>query len=234
MLKVDNVSASYGDTLVLSDVSLEVGECDRVAIIGSNGAGKSTILKTISGLLRPRSGTIVFNGQRIDNLPPYQVVKTGIVIVPEGRKIFPLMTVLENLELAGNMSEAKKYKEESFAQCYRIFPILREREKQLAGTLSGGEMQMLAIARSLMLRPKLLILDEPSSGLAPQIVEAVFEGVNKICKEDVSILIAEQNVFQALNFTNRAYVLENSKIIMEGKSSSLLGNKKIKTAYLGL
>jgi len=234
MLELKDIIVYYGDLQVLWNVSLKVNEGEVVAIIGSNGAGKTTILKTISGLLHPSSGSIEFFDVRIDKMKPYQIVGMGVSHVPEGRRLFPYMTVLENLELGVRTPEAKKRKKESLEWIFDLFPRLKEKKAQLAGTLSGGEQQMLAVARGLISRPKLLLLDEPSLGLAPIITQEIFKVIRRINEEGVTLLLVEQNVVQALNLANRAYVVENGRIILEGKARELLQNENVKKAYLGL
>jgi branched-chain amino acid transport system ATP-binding protein len=206
-----------------------------IAIVGSNGAGKSTVLRTVSGLIKPRAGSILFLGQRIDSLGPDEIVRAGVSMVPEGRELFPRMTVRENLELGAAYIE-RAYVETgaSLERVFELFPLLRERSRQLAGTLSGGEQQMLAIARALMSRPRLLMLDEPSLGLAPLLVAGVFRAVLQINRDGVTILLVEQNVRQSLSMAERAYVLENGRIVMEGKGKELIAHKHVKEAYLGI
>ncbi|MEM2081353.1 MAG: ABC transporter ATP-binding protein [Candidatus Bathyarchaeia archaeon] len=234
MLEVEKVSASYGVIQILRGVSFKVKEKEIVSIIGPNGAGKTTLVKTIMGLLHPKTGEIRFKGENIEKLPPYEIVKKGITLIPEGREIFPKMTVEENLQLgaypAGDKDEIKSAKE----RCYQLFPVLKKKEKALAQTLSGGEQQMLVICRSLMSNPELLILDEPSLGLAPLIVEKVLDTVRKINEEGVTILLVEQNIHDSLDIAHRAYVLEQGKITLEGNSRELLCSNHIKEAYLGL
>jgi branched-chain amino acid transport system ATP-binding protein len=234
MLDVEKISASYGMIQILRDVSFQVKEKEIVSIIGPNGAGKTTLVKTIIGLLHPRMGAIRFRGENIEKLPPYEIVKKGITLIPEGREIFPRMTVEENLRLGayttGDKDRVKKAKERG----YQIFPVLKKKEKALAQTLSGGEQQMLVICRSLMSNPDLLILDEPSLGLAPLIVEKVLDTVRKINEEGVTILLVEQNIRDSLDIADRGYVLEQGKIILEGNSRELLCSNHIKEAYLGL
>ncbi|MEM2103832.1 MAG: ABC transporter ATP-binding protein [Candidatus Bathyarchaeia archaeon] len=234
MLEVDKINVSYGDLQVLWDVSLKVSDGEIVTIVGANGAGKTTILRAISGLLRPRSGTISFLGKRLDLLPPHKVAEEGLAQVMEGRRLFPQMTVRENLELGAYTKTAWNRKEENIELVYNLFPRLKEREKQLAGTLSGGEQQMLAIGRALMSRPKLLMLDEPSLGLAPKIVLEMFDVIRRIKDEGTTILLVEQNVYHSLSITDRGYVLENGKIVLEGSGKSLLENPLVKKAYLGM
>jgi branched-chain amino acid transport system ATP-binding protein len=234
MLNVKQIQVSYGDVQVLWDVSLNVESKELAALVGANGAGKSTTLNTISGMLHARSGNIESNGHRIDNVSASRVVELGISQVPEGRRLFPEMTVLENLELGSYMAEAKRRRDETLNWVFSIFPVLKERQKQLTGTLSGGEQQMVAVGRGLMARPKLLMLDEPSLGLAPLLVREVFKVVERVNSEGVTILLVEQNVKHTLTIATRAYVLENGRIVMEGKGSDLLNNDHVKKAFLGI
>jgi len=235
MLEVDNVTVFYGKRArALAEVSLSVHEGEITAIVGNNGAGKSTLLKTISGLIRPSSGSITFYGERIDGLPTYRIVEKGITLVPEGRGLFPMMTVIENLEIGAYTRNAKKKRKENLKKVFEIFPILKKREKQLAGTLSGGEQQMLAIGRGLMSNPKLLMLDEPSLGLAPIITSRMFESIKKINEEGVSILLVEQKVSQSLIVSKRAYVLDYGKVIKEGIGTQLLHDDFIRKTYLSI
>jgi branched-chain amino acid transport system ATP-binding protein len=234
MLNVNQIEVFYGDVQVLWGVSFKVESKELAALIGANGAGKSTTLNTISSVLRPHSGSVEFDGKRIDEAPAAQVVGLGISQVPEGRRLFPEMSVLENLELGAYMHEAKKRRAETLNGVFSIFPALRERKKQLAGTLSGGEQQMVAVGRGLMARPKLLMLDEPSLGLAPLMVREVFNVVQRVNSEGVTILLVEQNVKHTLTVATRAYVLENGRITMEGKGNDLLNNDHVKKAYLGI
>jgi len=234
LLEVDGVSASYGNVQILWNVSLNVKEGEIVTILGPNGAGKTTLVKTILGLLRPNSGSIKFFDRRIDKLPTYEIVDVGIVLVPEGREIFPKMTVYENLLLGAYGKEAEKNKDQSLETIFQIFPVLKERRKQLAQTLSGGEQQMLAIARGLMSKPKLLIMDEPSLGLAPMLVQKIFNSMREINERGVTILLVEQNVHRALEIADRGYLLESGKMVLSGDWNELLANEHVKKAYLGL
>jgi branched-chain amino acid transport system ATP-binding protein len=234
MLKVNNINVFYRDLQALWNVSFEVKDGEIIVIAGSNGAGKTTILKTISGLLHPKSGSINFLEKRIDKDSPHKIVSSGIAHIPEGKHLFPYMTVLENLEIGSYNLRARKKKGETIEWVYQLFPILKERKNQLAGTLSGGERQMLAVGRGLMSRPKLLMLDEPSLGLAPKLVLTVFDIVKKINEEGVTILLVEQNVRRALEIADRAYILETGKITIKGKGKKLLANKYVKKAFLGL
>jgi branched-chain amino acid transport system ATP-binding protein len=234
VLTLEKVVTHYGDVQALQNVSFKVEEGQVVSIIGSNGSGKSTTLNTISGVLRCSSGSILFNGEKINQASPHQIVAAGIVQVPEGRRLFPYMTVYENLKLGSFNSRGRRALKESIQEVFGYFPILEERRHQIAGTLSGGEQQMLAIGRGLMAKPKLLMLDEPSLGLAPLVVEQVFETVMKINLQKITILLVEQDVFQALALANWAYVLENGSITMEGKAEDLLNNPQVKEAYIGV
>ncbi len=234
MLSIDKLSVFYKDLRALDEISVTVNEGEFVSVIGSNGAGKSTLLNTISRVIRSRSGGIQFLGERIDGLPSHKVVEKGIVQIPEGRKIFYPLTVLENLILGSYLAAAKKIREESLENVFRLFPILNERKAQLAGTLSGGEQQMLAIGRGLMSNPKLLMLDEPSLGLAPLVVNHIFEVTKEINGRGTAILLVEQNVMQALLLANRAYVLENGKIVLEGPGKDFINDPRIQKAYLAM
>ena len=234
MLKLNEVSAHYGDVQALRGVSFVIKEGEIVSIIGSNGAGKSTTLNTISGILRASSGTIEFLGRRIENLYPHQIVDQGVVQIPEGRLLFPYMSVLENLELGAFNDKARRAKEENIKIVFSLFPILQERMNQLGGTLSGGEQQMLAIARGLMAMPKLLMLDEPSLGLAPLLVRQVFETVKAINGQGITVLLVEQNVFHCLSTAVRGYVLENGSVVLDGGGKELLNNPQVREAYLGI
>ena len=234
MLEVEHLSAGYGMVQILWDVSFAVKEKEIVSIIGPNGAGKTTLVKTISGLLSAKTGKIRFKGENIENLPPYEIAKRGLVLIPEGRDIFPRMTVDENIRLGAYTRNDKKEISDSMDKVYEVFPVLKKKEKALAQTMSGGEQQMLVIARSLMADPKLLILDEPSLGLAPIIVEKVLDTLQMINEEGVSILLVEQNIRDSLGISNRAYVLEEGKILIEGEGRKLLDNDHIKQVYLGI
>jgi branched-chain amino acid transport system ATP-binding protein len=234
MLVVDGINVFYGDLQALWDVSFKAEKGSITVIVGPNGAGKTTTLKTISGLLRPRSGSISFLGERIDNAPPHRIAELGISHIPEGRRLFPNMTVLENLMTGAYTRKAWEKRNETLEWIFQLFPILKERRNQLAKTLSGGEQQMLAIGRGLMSRPKLLMLDEPSLGLAPKLVLFTFNIVKQIHEEGVTILLVEQNVRQALELADKAYVLETGRIILEGEGKELLESEYIKKAYLGI
>jgi branched-chain amino acid transport system ATP-binding protein len=234
MLEVEDISAAYGMVQILRNVSFKVDEKEIVSIIGPNGAGKTTLVKTIMGFLKPQTGYIRFNGQNIEKTSTNEIVTKGLTMIPEGREIFPRMSVLENLMLGAYTIKDKEKVKQTKEKVYGIFPVLKKKEKTLAQTLSGGEQQMLVICRSLMSNPKMLILDEPSLGLAPIIVEKVLDTVRTINDEGVTILLVEQNIHDSLNVADRGYVLEEGKIILEGKSRELLSNSHIKEVYLGL
>ena len=235
MLTLEQIDVYYGNIQALWKVSLGVEGGEIIAIVGSNGAGKSTILRSTTGLIKPRRGSITFDSCRIDGLSPDEIVRRGVSMVPEGRELFPRMTVRENLELgAAYIDRAYRQAIESLDWVLTLFPVLRERSKQQAGTLSGGEQQMLAIGRALMSRPKLLMLDEPSLGLAPLLVAGVFRTVRQINQGGVTVLLVEQNVRQSLTLAHRAYVLENGRRVMEGEGKELIADKHVKEAYLGL
>ncbi|NLU51804.1 MAG: ABC transporter ATP-binding protein [Clostridiaceae bacterium] len=233
MLKIDNLNVFYGPIHALKGISLEVNEGEIVTLIGSNGAGKSTTLSAITGLVKASSGTITFNGKNITNLPPYKIVKMGISLSPEGREVFPALTVEENLTLGAYTRNNHNDIREIFERVYNLFPRLRERIKQAAGTLSGGEQQMLAIGRALMSKPKLLLLDEPSMGLAPNLVLLIFDLIESISKQGTTILLIEQNANMALSIADRAYVLETGRIAFSGDAASLADDPRIRKAYLG-
>jgi len=234
LLRVDGIEVGYGDLTAVGDVSLEVREGEAVALIGANGAGKTTTLRAISGLLPLRRGRIEFEGQRLDGLTSAQIVARGIAHVPEGRQLFPTMTVLENLQLGARTRAARAGRDESLGRVFDLFPRLRERSEQLAGTLSGGEQQMCAIGRGLMACPRMLMLDEPSLGLAPAMVKAIFEDLGRINVQGLTILLVEQNVLRSLHLAHRGYVLENGRVTRSGAGPELLASGHIKQAYLGL
>ncbi len=234
MLKVSDLNVAYDHLPALRGIVLGVEKGEIVSVIGSNGAGKTTLLKTISGLLRPTSGSVLFEQERIDGLPPFAICQRGIVQVPEGRKIFPRMKVIDNLQMGAYLPRAKKYFRETLEEVFNLFPILGERKKQIAATLSGGEQQMLAIGRGLMALPKLLMLDEPSLGLAPKTSQEIFQTLEKLSKKGFTILLISQDVLQSLRLGERAYVLENTRIVMEGKGADLLQDQKVREAYLGI
>ncbi len=234
MLEVCDVSTPYEMTQALWDVDIIVNESEIVALIGSNGAGKTALLNTISGLIPPASGTVEFLGKRIDSLPPHTIVELGISHVPEGGKVFPEMTVYENLEMGAYPVHAWNQKEETLEDVYHVFPMLKERARQLARTLSGGERQMLAIGRGLMSKPKLCLLDEPSYGLAPKLVAEIFRVIKELRDRGITIFLVEQNVRNTLETADRAYVLENGRICLEGACDELLESDFVRKAYLGL
>jgi branched-chain amino acid transport system ATP-binding protein len=234
MLDVKKINTFYGKVQVLWDVSLKVIKKEIVAFIGANGAGKTTLINTISGLLRPASGSIKFLGKNIEGQAPHSIVERGICHIPEGRRLFPDMSVRENLEMGAYLRRAWKQKEETLEHVYELFPVLQERGGQLARTLSGGEQQMLAMGRGLMSRPKLCIIDEPSNGLAPLLVKEIFDIIEGLRDQGIAILLIEQNVRQTLEVADRAYVLENGRVILSGEGKKLLKKELIKKAYLGL
>lgn len=238
MFEIKEIDVAYGNVQVLWGASLRVNEGEIVTIIGPNGAGKSTLLRTVLGLLKPmntsKANSIIYKGERIDGLLPEQIVRLGISLVPEGRAIFPDMTVLDNLKMGSYIKDAREKREESLEMVFSLFPRLKERRGQMARTLSGGEAQMLAIGRSLMCRPDLLLIDEPSLGLAPSIVSKTYDAIKQIRERGVTILLVEQNVFFSLEISDRGYVLENGRIVMEEKGKELLANEYIKKAYLAV
>ena len=234
MLEIDGLDVAYDDLQVLWGVALRIGSGEIVALIGPNGAGKSTLLRTIAGLVRPRRGEVRFQGQPITRTRPHDLVGRGIALVPEGRRLFARMSVLENLELGAFTAGARARRNETLAWVYQIFPILRERRHQFAGSLSGGEQQMLAVGRSLMARPRLLLLDEPSWGLAPRVVEQILQVITEVNRRGVTILMVEQNVPAALGLAGRAYILETGRIVAEGPAAELLGQDHVRRSYLGL
>ncbi len=234
LLEVDKIAVSYGNVQVLWDVSFRVDDGELVSLIGSNGSGKTTTLKTIMGLLRPASGQISFLGERIDQSPTSTVVDKGIVYVPEGRGIFPRMAVTENLVMGAYSKRARSSLKENLRKAYEFFPLLKERETQLAGSLSGGEMQMLAVARALMGEPRLLMLDEPSSGLAPMLVHLIFKTCKQIHDRGTTILLVEQDAGRALSISDHAYVLETGRLILNGTGAQLMSNDYVREAYLGM
>lgn len=234
LLDIKNINCFYGDVQVIYDVSMHVEEGEIISIIGANGAGKSTMLKCISGLVKAQSGEIIFDKQPIHTLRPEKIVEKGIIQVPEGRKLFTLMTVKENLDVGAHNARAYPHKDESLKEVYQLLPRLEEREKQQAITLSGGEQQMVAIGRGMMARPKILMLDEPSLGLAPVLIQEIFQTIRKIADAGTTILLVEQDVQHSLNISNRGYVLENGRVVQEGSGKELLDNPKIREAYLGI
>ena len=233
LLKLDNIKTYYGNIRALKGISIEVDENEIVCLIGGNGAGKSTTLMTISGVLTPVEGDVLFQGQSIVGVRADSIVQMGICQVPEGRMIFPLLTVKENLDLGAYLRNDKEGIKEALDRVFELFPAMSERRKQYGGTLSGGEQQMLAIARALMGRPKLLLLDEPSLGLAPILVDSIFETIHQINEQGTTILLVEQNAQLALQYSNRGYVLETGKIALAGTSEDLLTNEQVRKAYLG-
>jgi len=234
LFEIKDLHVNYGDMKMICGISLTVGEKEVVSLVGSNGAGKTTTLNTISGVIPKRSGAIYFEGKKIDHLSSHTRVELGLVQVPEGRRVFPEMTVYENLRVGSIIPHAKVKRAETMASVFRMFPILKERKGQLAGTLSGGEQQMLAIARALMSRPKILMLDEPSLGLAPLMVREIYKIINEINHQGMTVFLVEQNVKQALSLCDRAYVLENGRIVLSGGGQELLENDRVRQSYLGI
>jgi branched-chain amino acid transport system ATP-binding protein len=235
MLQVDGIDVAYGDVQVLKNVHLEVNEKELVAVIGANGAGKTTLINTISGILKPQKGTITFQGKRISNIPANRIVAEGIVQVPEGRLLFPEMSVRENLGMGGYLLKNRQAVLERLDSVYQLFPRLAEREKQAAGTMSGGEQQMVAIGRALMPSPKMIMFDEPSLGLAPKLVQSIFEMVLKINKQlGITVLLVEQNVQHSCQISDKAFVIENGEIVLQGTGAEMLQNDHVRRAYLGL
>lgn len=233
LLELKSMTAHYGDVQVLWDVTLRVRRGEIVTLLGANGAGKTTTLKAISGVVRAASGEMFFDGEKIDRLAPSKVAALGIAHVPEGRRLFPLMSVRENLLLGAVTRDARNNRAESLERVFALFPRVKERESQLAGTLSGGEQQMVAIGRGLMARPRLLMLDEPSLGLAPIVVKEMFEIIRDINREGITILLVEQNVHQSLKLADNAFVLENGRVVLEGSGEELLNDERVRAAYLG-
>jgi branched-chain amino acid transport system ATP-binding protein len=234
LLRLEGIDAFYGDLQALADVSLEVREREIVALVGANAAGKSTTLRVISGLVAPRRGRILLNDDDLTGVPAHERVDRGLVQVPEGRRLFPFMTVAENLLLGAHAERGRSERDRTLAHVYGLFPVLGERRTQLAGSLSGGEQQMCAIGRALMARPRILMLDEPTLGLAPVLVAKIFETVRVINGQGVTVLLVEQNVRQALTLAHRACVLESGRLVLEGPARDLLGDERLKRAYLGL
>src|SRR5437870_2780313 len=234
MLELTQLTAGYGQFTALWDVNLRVAAGEAVAVVGPNGAGKTTLMRVISGLITPRAGALVFEGAALTGRPPHDIVAHGIAHVPEGRRIFPLLTVAENLRMGAFLPSARKGFAESLVRVYDLFPVLRERQKQRAGSLSGGEQQMLAIGRALMSRPKLILLDEPSMGLAPVMVLRLFDLIRRVREEGYTILVVEQNVRQVLKLVDRAYLLEVGRIRMEGRAAELSEQDFVRKAYVGL
>lgn len=234
MLKIDNLDVFYGGIHALKGISFNIQEGQIVTLIGSNGAGKTTILKVISGIVKQKNGAVIFNGEDINRLPSEKIVELGVIHVPEGRKIFTALNVEENLLMGAYLRKDKKEIEEDLKNVYELFPRLEERRKQMGGTLSGGEQQMLAIGRALMSKPKLLMLDEPSMGLAPIVVQEIFETIEKLNKErNLTVLLVEQNANIALQVAHHAYVIETGEIVLEGSGKELLGDDRVRKAYLG-
>ncbi|HJW73301.1 MAG TPA: ABC transporter ATP-binding protein [Geothrix sp.] len=234
MLKIEQLNFAYGDLKVLWDIDLEVHEGEIVTVVGANGAGKSTTLKNISRLVKPDSGSISFMGKDLVRMQSHEVVEQGLIQVPEGRHIFPEMTVLENLRMGSYVKATRGDRPKNIEWVFELFPRLKEREKQLGGTMSGGEQQMLAIARGLMANPKLMLLDEPSLGLSPLLVKNIFDIITGINQQGVTILLVEQNVYQSLRIADRAYVMETGRVVLTGKGPELLDNEHVKKAFLGM
>jgi len=234
LLELKKLSFSYGDLRVLWDIDLEVHKGEIVTVVGANGAGKSTTLKNVSRLVRAGAGSLTFDGHDLAKLEPHEVVELGIVQVPEGRRIFPELTVLENLRMGSYVKATRKDREQNIERAFTLFPRLKERATQQGGTMSGGEQQMLAIARGLMGNPRLMLLDEPSLGLSPLFVKNIFDIIKEINRQGVTIMLVEQNVFQSLRIANRAYVLETGRVVLTGSGEELLKNDHIKKAYLGI
>jgi branched-chain amino acid transport system ATP-binding protein len=234
MLKVEDLSIEYAGINALRNVSLRVEEKEIVSVIGANGGGKTTLLRTISGILKPKPGKIEFQGERIDGLPPHTICAKGLIQVPEGRQLFPRMKVIDNLQMGAYHPEARRNLTGSLERVFNLFPILKERKGQKAGLMSGGEQQMLAIARALMSLPKLLMLDEPSEGLSPVLTENVFRILHQLKDQGLTILLVSQEVAQSLELSSRAYILENGQIVLEGKSTELMNNDKVRESYLGM
>jgi branched-chain amino acid transport system ATP-binding protein len=234
MLEVKDLCVSYGITPILHQINISVENNEMVALLGSNGAGKSTLLNTILGMLKPTEGTIRFEGENIEKMPPHEIIKRGIAQVPEARRIFPYMSVQDNLMVGSYNNSAWSIRKKTLDRVYAMFPILKERKTQSAGTLSGGEQQMMVIGRGLMSNPKLLMVDEPSLGLAPKILEVVYETISKLREEKITTILSEQNARQALTIANRGYVMENGRVIISDKSENLLDSDLVKKAYLGI
>ena len=234
MLKVDKITAGYGEMPMITDVSLDVRDGTLVALIGSNGAGKSTLVKVISALLKPMSGKIFLDDVELTTLQPHEVVEAGVIQVPEGRKLFPAMSIRDNLLIGGRNAQAKKHISSSLERTFELFPVLKRRQRQEAGTLSGGEQQMVAVGRALMAMPKVLVFDEPSLGLGPKLVVDLFHTIGQLKQEGMTILLIEQNVMLSLKICDYGYVLENGKIALSGDGNKLLKDERVKTAYLGM
>lgn len=234
MLKVERINAGYFQTRILHEVSIEIGEREVVALVGGNGAGKSTLVKVISGLIKPTSGKVTLNGEEVTGSSPKEMVKRGVTLVPEGKWLFPLMTILENLLVGSINPRARSERESTLKKVFEIFPVLKERRNQEAGTLSGGQQQMLAIGRGLMAKPNLLILDEPSLGLGPLLVAEIFRVMKQLREQSVTILLVEQNIRQSLAISDHGYVIENGAVVLHGTGNELLEDERTKRAYLGM
>lgn len=234
MLELRDLNVAYGDAQALWDVSIDINDGEIVTIVGPNGAGKTTLVNALAGIIPSRSGQILFNGHNLRKTAPHKMCASGVAVVPEGRRIFESMSVRHNLDLGAYMHSARSHHAQTLALVYQMFPILKERENQLAGTLSGGQQQMLAIGRALMARPNLLLLDEPSLGLAPLLVDQIFDAIIDVNRSGVAVLMAEQNVVKALQIAHRGYVIEEGRIVQIGDAQTLLGDRRIKQAYLGL
>lgn len=234
LLSLENVDLGYGELQVVFGISLEVGQHELIGLVGGNGSGKSTILRAVSGMISPRAGRIMFNGEDVGGLSPHQMALRGLAHVPMGRQLFDDMSVEENLLLGAHLPHARKRRSEGFERVYRLFPDLERYRRTMAGALSGGQQQMVAIGRALMLHPRMLIMDEPSLGLAPLLVREVMEVIRRVSETGIPILLVEQNVAQVLRISDRAYVLDNGRIVVEGASEGLLGNPMVRKAYLGL
>jgi branched-chain amino acid transport system ATP-binding protein len=233
MIDVENLNVFYGVTHILRDVSFNIKKGELIALLGSNGAGKTTLVNTIIGMLKPASGSIIFEGEHIENMPPHEIVRRGIAQVPEGRKTFPYISVRDNLSLGAYSKEAWAKRDESIEWVYSLFPLLKERRNMQAGTLSGGEQQMLVIGRGLMSQPKLMMIDEPSLGLAPKLLSEVYNILGKLRDNKITVLLSEQNARQALSISDRGYVMENGRIVLTDSSDKLLDSELVKEAYLG-
>jgi branched-chain amino acid transport system ATP-binding protein len=233
MIDVENLNVFYGVTHILRDVSFNIKKGELIALLGSNGAGKTTLVNTIMGMLKPASGSIIFEGEHIENMPPHEIVRRGIAQVPEGRKTFPYISVRDNLSLGAYSKEAWAKRDESIEWVYSLFPLLKERRNMQAGTLSGGEQQMLVIGRGLMSQPKLMMIDEPSLGLAPKLLSEVYNILGKLRDNKITVLLSEQNARQALSISDRGYVMENGRIVLTDSSDKLLDSELVKEAYLG-
>ncbi len=234
MLKIQNLNFAYGDLQVLWDVSLEVNQGEIVTVVGANGAGKSTTLRNVSRLVKPGTGSITFEGTDLTKLPSHKVVELGLIQVPEARRIFPEMTVVENLRMGSFVKATRKDREKNMERVFSLFPRMAERKSQLGGTMSGGEQQMLAIGRGLMANPRLLLLDEPSLGLSPLLVKNIFSTIQEINRQGTTVLLVEQNVYQSLHISHRAYVMETGRVVLSGTGAELLADPHVKKAFLGM